>query len=212
MSVKRLGVLDGWRGISILLVLLGHLFPMGLKAWALNGAVAGAGMAIFFTLSGFLITSVLLKGDTIRAFLIHRVMRIVPLAWLAMVLTLAFIGADAALYPPHLLFYANLFPTRWRAPAILEPVRLEMQFYVAVALIVIVATGGRRAVRAARARRVPRRDASPHRHAPPDGQPHRQAHRRDPRRLHVGTRLGAPAALVRPRRAADCSAWWRCRR
>ena len=83
MSVKRLGVLDGWRGISILLVLLGHLFPVGPKAWGLNGAVASAGMAIFFTLSGFLITSVLLNDSNVRRFLIHRVMRIVPLAWLA---------------------------------------------------------------------------------------------------------------------------------
>ena len=61
MSTKRLDVLDGWRGLSILLVLLGHLFPLGPKAWQMNGAVAGTGMAIFFTLSGCLITSVLLK-------------------------------------------------------------------------------------------------------------------------------------------------------
>ena len=145
MSVKRLGVLDGWRGISILLVLLGHLFPVGPKAWGLNGAVASAGMAIFFTLSGFLITSVLLNDSNVRRFLIHRVMRIVPLAWLAMLLTLALTGADAALYPPHLLFYANLFPNLLvDGTGHFWSLCLEMQFYMAVALI--VATLGRRAL------------------------------------------------------------------
>ena len=145
MSVKRLAVLDGWRGISILLVLLGHLFPVGPKAWALNNAVAGAGMAIFFTLSGFLITSVLLNDANVRRFLIHRLMRIVPLAWLAMLLTLALLGADAALYPPHLLFYANLFPNLLiTGTGHLWSLCVEMQFYIAVALL--VATCGRRAL------------------------------------------------------------------
>jgi peptidoglycan/LPS O-acetylase OafA/YrhL len=145
MTGKRLTVLDGWRGISILLVLLGHLFPVGPKAWALNGAVAGAGMAIFFTLSGFLITSVLLSDANIRKFLIHRVMRIVPLAWLAMTSTLVLTRADAAVFPPHLLFYANLFPDLLVAGTQhFWSLCVEMQFYVAVALL--VATLGRRAL------------------------------------------------------------------
>lgn len=145
MSLRRLAVLDGWRGISILLVLLGHLFPVGPKAWGLNGAVAGAGMAIFFTLSGFLITSVLLNDNNIRRFLIHRVMRIVPLAWLAMVLTLAATGQDASSYPPHLLFYANLFANLLRpGTGHFWSLCVEMQFYMGVALL--VATLGRRAL------------------------------------------------------------------
>ncbi len=44
---NRLQVLDGWRGISILLVLAGHLFPLGPKVWQLNGIIASSGMAIF---------------------------------------------------------------------------------------------------------------------------------------------------------------------
>jgi peptidoglycan/LPS O-acetylase OafA/YrhL len=145
VAVRRLGVLDGWRGISILLVLLGHLFPVGPKAWALNNAVAGAGMAIFFTLSGFLITSVLLADANIRRFLIHRIMRIVPLAWLAMALTLALTRADAALWPPHLLFYANLFPRLLvEGTGHFWSLCVEMQFYMGVALI--VGTMGRRAL------------------------------------------------------------------
>ncbi len=145
MSTKRLGVLDGWRGISILLVLLGHLFPMGPKSWEMNIAVAGAGMALFFILSGFLITRVLLDDPNIRRFLIHRLMRILPLAWLAMVVTLVLLRADGKLYLPHLLFYANLFPDLLTAgTAHFWSLCVEIQFYMAMALLVLAL--GRRAL------------------------------------------------------------------
>ena len=47
-------------GVSIALVLAGHLLPLGPKSWQMNGAVAATGMALFFILSGFLSTS---KGE-----------------------------------------------------------------------------------------------------------------------------------------------------
>ena len=46
--INRFQTLDGWRGVSILLVLVGHLFPLGPKSWQLNSAIAGCGMVIFF--------------------------------------------------------------------------------------------------------------------------------------------------------------------
>ena len=145
MKMSRFSALDGWRGISITLVLLGHLFPLGPKVLKLNVAVAGEGMAIFFTLSGFLITTVLLKGDTIRAFLIHRFMRIVPLAWLAILVTLALEGADPRAWLPHLLFYVNE-DNVWLTLGTQHfwSLCVEMQFYVAVALL--VAALGRRSL------------------------------------------------------------------
>lgn len=48
MSKTRFHVLDGWRGISILLVLAGHLLPIGLPEWQMNASVAASGMAMFF--------------------------------------------------------------------------------------------------------------------------------------------------------------------
>jgi peptidoglycan/LPS O-acetylase OafA/YrhL len=145
MTVNRLAVLDGWRGLSILLVLLGHLFPIGPKAWELNAAVAGSGMALFFTLSGFLITNVLLKGRSIRVFLIHRVMRIVPLAWLAMLLVLVLTRAAPALYASHLLFYGNLIPGQFfDGTGHFWSLCVEMQFYLGVAIL--GAVFGRRAL------------------------------------------------------------------
>ncbi len=106
----RLGVLDGWRAISILLVLAGHLLPLGPAAWGLNNAVAAMGMVIFFTLSGFLITRFLAKGTDLRVFIIHRVFRVVPLAWLVMVIVLIANRSSLETWLANLLFYANLPP------------------------------------------------------------------------------------------------------
>lgn len=76
----HLAVLDGWRGISILAVLATHLLPLGPKPWGLNETFGPFGMALFFTLSGFLITRFLLHNDSITDFLIRRFFRVVPLA------------------------------------------------------------------------------------------------------------------------------------
>src|SRR5579863_1083369 len=77
----RLPVLDGWRGISILCVLAGHLLPLGFKRLQLNATIATTGMTLFFVLSGFLIVSMLVRNDNVASFLIRRVCRILPLAW-----------------------------------------------------------------------------------------------------------------------------------
>ena len=59
---KRIPLLDGWRATSILLVLGSHLLPLGPKVLGLNEAAGAMGMALFFTLSGFLITQFLAAG------------------------------------------------------------------------------------------------------------------------------------------------------
>jgi len=71
-TISHLAVLDGWRGASILLVLAAHLLPLGSKDWALNHAAGVLGMALFFTLSGFLITTFLLEGQSLPEFLARR--------------------------------------------------------------------------------------------------------------------------------------------
>lgn len=139
MHGARLPALDGWRGLSILLVLAAHLLPLGPKAWKLNYSAGILGMALFFTLSGFLITSVLLRDPHVLRFLIHRCCRIVPLAWLYFAIALGLSGAAALAWPAHFLFYAN-FPPRKLIPLTLHlwSLCLEMQFYAGVALIVSV--------------------------------------------------------------------------
>ena len=68
----RLAVLDSWRGISILLVLATHLLPLSPKSWRFNEMAGPMGMALFFTLSGFLITRFLLHHDSVVDFLTRR--------------------------------------------------------------------------------------------------------------------------------------------
>ena len=48
--------LDGLRAVAVLLVVVGHLFATGPVSW-----LGGAGVDVFFVLSGFLITSLLVE-------------------------------------------------------------------------------------------------------------------------------------------------------
>lgn len=133
----RLAVLDGWRGISILLVLGAHLLPLGPKSWRFNEMAGPMGMALFFTLSGFLITRFLLQHNSVVDFLIRRFFRIVPLAWLALIVALPLAGAPVSSYPPNFFFYANLPPYYLVEVADhFWSLCVEVQFYATVALIV----------------------------------------------------------------------------
>ena len=91
----QLPVLNGWRGLSILLVLSAHLLPLGPKPWQLNHTAGLLGMVLFFILSGFLIPTALLREPRVRAFLVRRFARVVPLAWLYFVIAL--LATDATL-------------------------------------------------------------------------------------------------------------------
>lgn len=133
----RLAVLDGWRGVSILAVLATHLLPLGPKSWQLNETFGPLGMALFFTLSGFLITRFLLHHDSIGDFLIRRFFRVIPLAWLAMLVALTLTNAPGSYYLPNFLFYANLPPQHLTEVAShLWSLCVEMQFYVGIAFVV----------------------------------------------------------------------------
>ena len=134
---NHLDVLDGWRGISILLVLAAHLLPLGPARFELNDMVASMGMVLFFILSGFLITRFLLTHLSVRDFLIRRFFRIVPLAWLALAITLPLAGAAQSDYLPNFLFYTNL-PPQHLLPAIAHfwSLSVEVQFYLGIAFVV----------------------------------------------------------------------------
>ncbi len=79
--------LDGFRGIAILLVLVGH--AVAFDGSAINALcnlkyVAGLGVSLFFVLSGFLITGLLCREDRrtgtldLRRFYVRRSLRIFP--------------------------------------------------------------------------------------------------------------------------------------
>jgi peptidoglycan/LPS O-acetylase OafA/YrhL len=83
--MKRIPSLDGLRAISILMVVLGHWTSLRYH-WEVGGAFANLGVRIFFVISGYLITTLLLqeraRSSTIRLrdFYVRRAYRILPAA------------------------------------------------------------------------------------------------------------------------------------
>ena len=138
-SAHHLKVLDGWRGISILLVLAAHLLPLGPSNLQLNETSGAAGMVIFFNLSGFLITRALIDNPDIGKFLIRRLLRILPLAWLSLTLVFIFANADAKVYLAHYFFYANIPPIQLAdGLSHFWSLCVEMQFYIGIATVILI--------------------------------------------------------------------------
>lgn len=91
--------LDGLRAVAISLVLVGHFHSVGST---IPIPLAWLGVQLFFVLSGFLITKIMLfekhkidtralkKSDAIKTFYIRRVLRLFPLYYLVLVLALLF--------------------------------------------------------------------------------------------------------------------------
>ena len=136
---KRIPILDGWRAISILLVLGAHLLPLGPKLLQLNNTAGAMGMALFFTLSGFLIVQFLAAGAPLGLFVMKRLARIVPLSWAAMAILLLWHSYDSTTIIRNFLFVANLPPvTLLEGGEHLWSLCVEMQFYLTVSVICLL--------------------------------------------------------------------------
>lgn len=135
-SHVRFAVLDGWRAVSILLVLAAHMLPLGPKRLELNAVAGVAGMSCFFTLSGFLIVTTIFKQPIVSTFLIRRLFRILPAAYLTMGVYLLMQGCSRDYYPPHFLFYVNYDHARITPlTGVFWSLCVEIQFYALAALI-----------------------------------------------------------------------------
>lgn len=144
-SDNRFPVLDGLRAISILLVLACHLLPLGPKALRLNETAGAMGMSLFFALSGFLITSGLIRNSDVREFLVRRLARILPLAYMysAVVFLLLTFNPGSLLWTnTFLVNYLPEYLNGWNAH--FWSLCVEMQFYLVIAFVVLV--GGRKAI------------------------------------------------------------------
>ncbi len=88
-SRQYIPAFDGWRGVAILLVLLTHCFPSTLTrpGWV--------GVDLFFVLSGFLITGILLDSRSsshyYRNYITRRVLRIFPVDYFVLLIFLILI-------------------------------------------------------------------------------------------------------------------------
>ena len=138
---------DGLRGIAILAVLLYHSHPRLEGTFLEKFVIWGwTGVSLFFVLSGFLITGIILDarpGPFYTRFFAHRALRIWPAYWLLLFLFYFFFPFvfsgykwmvhDVATAPwlPLLLFLQNLFPIT--LPGAIGPtwsVAIEQQFYL----------------------------------------------------------------------------------
>lgn len=139
-SEDKFPVLDGLRAISILLVLACHLLPLGPKGLQLNETAGPMGMSLFFALSGFLITSGLMRNPDIHQFMLRRLARILPLAYAYTIIVFVIFSFD-----PRALLWTNLFAVNYLTQYLnalnghFWSLCVEMQFYLAIALVVLVA-------------------------------------------------------------------------
>src|SRR5260370_25923011 len=134
-------VLDGLRAISILLVLACHLLPLGPKVLRLNETAGAMGMSLFFALSGFLITSGLMRNPQIHEFLVRSLARFLPPAY-AYTLVVFLIFS----FNPKALLWTDLFVVNYLTQYLdtgwtnhLWSLCVEMQFYLAIAIVVFIA-------------------------------------------------------------------------
>jgi len=81
--MKRVPMLDGWRGIAILLVLVDHIATMIRGTFPPPWLRLGQhGVTIFFVLSGYLITTGLIEAPIhLKRFYTRRFFRLMPAAW-----------------------------------------------------------------------------------------------------------------------------------
>lgn len=159
MSRWHVAGLDGVRGLAILLVLCSHSVIYtnagGLRP---NGLVAGyAGVAVFFVLSGYLITTLLLREEQLeghielRAFYARRALRLFPALWLYLLVVFGlWIAGRLPEHPWHSfvtsLFYVRNLVGRGHETDHLWSLALEEQFYLLwpVFLCCVPARGRRR--------------------------------------------------------------------
>lgn len=93
LNNSYLPVLDGFRGVAILMVIVSHLLLTTIL-YIYGYRLGYIGVEIFFVLSGFLITTLLLKEKqkngwvSLKNFYIRRILRILPVAYLFLVVLL----------------------------------------------------------------------------------------------------------------------------
>lgn len=162
-SGSRIPSLDGLRAVSILLVILAHVartggspVPEGMRWYAAQGAV---GVDVFFAISGFLITALLLREReasgtiSLRGFYARRALRILP-AFFAFLLGMALFDRLGLIHLVRhdwfaaLTYTANFFDDISRPLGHLWSLSVEEHFYL-VWPLVFLALGPRRAGKAA---------------------------------------------------------------
>jgi peptidoglycan/LPS O-acetylase OafA/YrhL len=138
MSERRIPSLDGLRAISITLVILSHLVKWKHISIAVLGSYGALGVFVFFVLSGYLITNLLLREHertstiSLRDFYFRRAFRIFPAAFvfLAVVSVLYWRQIGWAHLAAAVFYVANMDMVRPWIFGHLWSLSIEEQFYL----------------------------------------------------------------------------------
>ncbi len=138
MNTKRIPSLDGLRAISITLVILSHLVRWKHVSLEPMGSYGALGVFVFFVLSGYLITSILLREHertstiNLKDFYIRRAFRIFPaaLVFLAVVIPLYWRQMRWYDIAAALLYVSNMNVGRPWIFGHLWSLSIEEQFYL----------------------------------------------------------------------------------
>jgi peptidoglycan/LPS O-acetylase OafA/YrhL len=143
VSRTYLPTLDGWRAVAITAVILCHAFgreDTGSKINSLILSLGQQGVSLFFTISGYLITTLLLDerqrgGISLRGFYIRRAFRILPPAYIYLA-AVATIGVSGLIHlaPGEILsaalVYNNYWPSRSWFTQHFWSLSMEEHFYL----------------------------------------------------------------------------------
>lgn len=156
---RRIPSLDGARAVSITFVIAAHILSShtgGSLPFFLRFDYGNLGVRVFFVISGFIITTLLLREHEregridLPAFYVRRFFRIVP-AFYALILTATVLIATETLSEhyrqllPALFYYSNYLPV----PLMLDhswSLSVEEQFYLLWPSALALLTPGRRSV------------------------------------------------------------------
>ncbi len=146
----RVAQLDGLRAVAVTFVMAFHFVP-GVDRYAPLGSI---GVRLFFVLSGFLITGILLQsrswpaGHALRIFYARRALRIFPLFYLVLALAAAInIGAVRPTINWHVSYLTNFYLFErgsWHGSiSHLWSLAVEEQFYLVWPIVILAAPARR---------------------------------------------------------------------
>lgn len=145
-KADRAASLDGVRGIAVLIVLLSHTAgrDQALAPFFDFTGIGHVGVYLFFVLSAFLLGMGMLERgvdrESVRAFFIRRVLRILPLYYLSLAVIFGYQLATVRVDTKYLYITRGLpgllqHLALYRGDGVFWSVVVEMQFYLVVPLL-----------------------------------------------------------------------------